>query len=257
MGEEIKTLKRSRTGHKIYATKVVKETELMLKSRELSIEDLQEFEDQLITNQKILNEKLGVLKDLNERISLLIEKDEDLEIYIPESSDFQRYVLKSSVSISSWLKRNSVDNASTITAVDTSSALKSKSTSAKLPKLSLKKLSGDPLSFQSFWDSFESAVDKNASLDDITKFNYLKNLLEVKACLALQGLVLTSENYKTAVNLLKERFGDAQVVITAHMDALLNISPTKTNAVNELRNIYDFFEIHTRSLQILHVEAHS
>ena len=68
-------------------------------------------------------------------------------------------------------------------------------------------------------------MENNKSLDDITKFNYLKGLLEEKASLVLQGLTLTSDNYQNAIAMLKERFGDPQVIITAHMDALLALSP--------------------------------
>ena len=123
--------------------------------------------------------------------------------------------------------------------------------------MTLTKFNGDTLLFQSFWDSFESAVDKNSSLDDISKFNYLKGLLEEKASLVLQGLTLTSENYINAIVLLKERFGDPQVVITAHMDALLAISPVTSNKVSDLRDICDVIEVHTRNMQLFEICANN
>ena len=39
-----------------------------------------------------------------------------------------------------------------------------KATHAKLPKLELKKFSGNPIYWHPFWESFESAIDKNTSL---------------------------------------------------------------------------------------------
>ncbi len=44
---------------------------------------------------------------------------------------------------------------------------------SKLPKLILPKFKGDVTSYRSFWEMFESAVHKNASLTNIDKFNYL------------------------------------------------------------------------------------
>ena len=52
--------------------------------------------------------------------------------------------------------------------------MKPRTSNAKLPKLKLKTFGGDPLCFQSFWDTFESAVDNDKSLDNITKFTYLR-----------------------------------------------------------------------------------
>ena len=44
-------------------------------------------------------------------------------------------------------------------------------TICKLPKLNLPVFSGNPLDWQSFWDSFEAAVHRNPWLNGIQKFN--------------------------------------------------------------------------------------
>ena len=98
----------------------------------------------------------------------------------------------------------------------------------KRPKLNLKRFSGDPLAYQSFWDSFQSAVHNEESLDDIVKFNYLKGQLDGRAALAIEGLALTAANYREAVRLLEERFGDEQMIVGAHMDALFALEPLQT-----------------------------
>ena len=53
----------------------------------------------------------------------------------------------------------------------------------------------------------------------------MKNFLDSKASDAIQGTNLASENYEHAVCVLKERFGDSQVIITASMDSLLDLKP--------------------------------
>jgi putative aminopeptidase FrvX len=44
---------------------------------------------------------------------------------------------------------------------------------------------------------------------------------------AVTGLTLTSDNYKEAVAILKERFGNPQVLISAHMDSLFSVRKVK------------------------------
>ena len=60
----------------------------------------------------------------------------------------------------------------------------------KLPKLTLRKFSGDPTAWTPFWDSYESAIHRNPDLSDIDKFNYLQSLVEHSAAEAIAGLTL-------------------------------------------------------------------
>lgn len=63
---------------------------------------------------------------------------------------------------------------------------------------------------------------------------------------------MSESNYKRAVDLLKERFGQKQVLINAHMDALLKITVTK-NDVRKLRSLYDTCEGYKHGLESLDV----
>ena len=51
-----------------------------------------------------------------------------------------------------------------------------KTAKPKSPKLNLPKFKGDVTSFTTFWEIFESAIDKNEGLADIDKFHYLHSL---------------------------------------------------------------------------------
>ena len=55
---------------------------------------------------------------------------------------------------------------------------------SRLPKLALPTFNGDPLQWQTFWDSFSAAVHCNPRLSGAQKFNYL--------CTQLQGTQPTS-----------------------------------------------------------------
>ena len=113
----------------------------------------------------------------------------------------------------------------------------------KLPKLHIAKFSGDVTKYRTFWDSFDSAVNQNPSLSAIDKFNYLQGLLDGPAAAAIQGLILSEPNYTTALDLLKERFGKTQQVISAHMDQLTLPSCVGDKA-SQIGAVYDKISVH-------------
>ena len=93
-------------------------------------------------------------------------------------------------------------------------------------------------------------------MSQIDKFNYLSTLLEGEASRAIQGLSLTSANYAVAVDILQERFGKPQTVITAHMDDLLKLHDLGSNCqVKDLRAVLDQLTIHVRGLESLGISA--
>ena len=142
----------------------------------------------------------------------------------------------------------SIVNTSTTTASATSPK-------TKLPKLSLTKFKGQITKWSSFWDSFESAIHKNHEISQIDKFNYLNSLLEGTALRAIQGLSLTGANYNAAIEILQDRFGRPQQIITAHMDELLKISACTGDRLASLRFVYDKISVHVRGLASLGVSS--
>ena len=128
----------------------------------------------------------------------------------------------------------------------------------KLPKLSLKKFAGDSTPWMTFWDSFNSSVHTNPVLSDIDRFNYLNSFLESAAAESIAGLTPTSANYREAVDTLQRRFGDPQVIISRHMDTLLNLNTITSHHDHKgLRRLYDTVESHVRGLCSLKVPVDS
>ena len=64
----------------------------------------------------------------------------------------------------------------------------------KLPKLELKSFSGNYEEWQSFWETFESAINRNTDISRIQKFTYLKSRVIGVAESAITGLSLTEDN---------------------------------------------------------------
>ena len=108
----------------------------------------------------------------------------------------------------------------------------------KLPKLELSKFDGDIINWQGFWDQFLIAIHENDSLADIDKFTYLKSFLSDSALQSINGLSLNATNYKEAIDILHQRYGNKQVLISAHMQKLEKLPRIKSfNDISELRKM--------------------
>ena len=120
---------------------------------------------------------------------------------------------------------------------------------SRLPKLTLPMFSGDPLTWQTFWDSFYVSIHANHSLSGIQKFTYLKAQLEGDAARAIAG-------YTHSIALLEERYAQPHKLVNAHMKALLEM-PSPTNSLASLYIFYDSVESHIRGLSSLGKSEHS
>ena len=80
------------------------------------------------------------------------------------------------------------------------------SNKSHLPKLTLQTFS---------W--FNAAVNANLTLSQVQKFSYLNAQLQGEAARAIAGLPLTELNYTHSISLLKERFGQPQKLVNAHI----------------------------------------
>lgn len=126
---------------------------------------------------------------------------------------------------------------------------------AKLPKLVLPKFRGEVTTWMGFWYSYKFAVHDNVNLSKIDKFNYLRSLLEGAASQAIQGLALSGDNYDSAVEILEQRFGKTQQIISAHMEEILKLQPCLTDCPSSLQFLYDKLSVHVQGLSSLGVSS--
>ena len=113
---------------------------------------------------------------------------------------------------------------------------------SRLPKLTLPTFGGDPLQFQTFWDSFAAAVHNDNSLIGVQKFHYLRAQLLGDASNVIDNLPLTDANYQHSVAFLKVRFGQPYKLVNAHMDALMNLPKPVNNLVRSWENFLQTLE---------------
>jgi hypothetical protein len=177
--------------------------------------------------------------------------DEALDKDIDASFAFKQSVLTTRNAAQSWIERLSPPNAQ----FDELSLGSSKrSTSIRLPKLTLPTFDGKVLEWTSWWEQFNADIHLNEELPDISKFSYLRSLVGGEAAQAIAGLALTSENYPHAVELLQDRFGRKELIITSHIQSLLSLDASKSST---LRHLLDTLQGHVRSLKALGIDGGS
>ena len=236
---ELVKVRKQRGGNIGYLKKIISSSLFVIENSD------DDAEITLSSNRDILLEKETLLKNYHERIMNLLEDEEEISTEIEKHNEFIRDIRKCLHSVAKWFDKKRKKYA-----ITSCICLQIREV---LPKIALNPFDGDPINFQSFWDMFKSSIHNDTGLDDVTKFNYLKGLLHGKAKAAIAGLGITSSNYKHALEILHERFGDPQLIINTHMDTLLSLRPVSSENVNDLCEIYDIIEIHRRNLSSLDV----
>ena len=66
--------------------------------------------------------------------------------------------------------------------------------------------------------------------------------LEGPAAECVRGFSLTSKNYIEAKKLLKDRFGNMQVIISAYINILLKLPQSNNDNVTKLTSLYNVVE---------------
>ena len=148
--------------------------------------------------------------------------------------------------IEKWFKYNDAKSTKDIRRKDT----------VKLPKMEITKFSGKPMEWQTFLDTYTAVIHNSKTLSNVEKFTYLRSYIEKDALNAISGISLTNDNYDKAWELLQERFGNTQVIITSHMNELLKMRKITSEKDSQgMRKLYDDVENHVRCLQSLGVHG--
>jgi hypothetical protein len=232
-------MKRKRTAQR----KVLKG--LSVKAREFMAETFtDDIKREIEALMKTLSDKEQIVKSLDAEI-LDVIKVEEIEQDVDEATNFEVETSKAISEINSYLKKHTSAEVSELSF----SSRFSEKPKVNLPKIIIKKFNGNPILWQQFYDTFDATINKCEQLSDIQKFTYLQGYLEGPALKCIEGMTLSNENYIQALKLLKERYGNPQLVISSHMSKLLKLEKVNNSKnVKELRNLYDRIESHVRSL---------
>ena len=275
----LKRKKNARGGHRASTTRLVNEATTALEADHIDM-------DQLALSKQMLSQKVETLKALDSEMLELVP-DEELEDEIQHADAYLEKVYAVLAKVNKALgpaitpvplrieppwgtpaPRPTATVSDPPVVVPTpgsptvpdptptgGATARMSSDRVKLPKIGLPHFRGNLMKWTAFWDSFDSAVHSNSQLSEIDKFNYLRSLLEGTAYDAIAGLALSAANYREAVDILKKRFGNKQLIISKHMESLLSINAvTSDQHLRDLRRLYDQSEANIRSLKALGVE---
>ena len=228
MSEKLDKLKIIRRSHRGVVTKLTREADTLIADTPLNsdrIDRLTVIRQQLESKEQLL---LDYDRDILAKCTL-----EEVEAEVNDTESVIAKILECKRRIELVLQPTA--HSTTSTASITSVASVPGASRARLPKLCLAKFKGDVTGWVSFWDSFKSTVHENNDISKIDKFNYLNSLLEGTAALTIQGLTLTADNYDSAIELLKKRFGNTQQIIATHMEELLRLPASHRDRAKSLR----------------------
>ncbi|GBN66453.1 hypothetical protein AVEN_114146-1, partial [Araneus ventricosus] len=120
----------------------------------------------------------------------------------------------------------------------------------KLPEIQLPTFDGNPREWLNFWTQFQK-IHEEASIDDRDKYQYLiqSTVPGSPPREIVESFPATAENYKKAVEYLKERFGKESVLVQVYIRDLLQLVIAKNKC--ELSTLYDKLQTRIRSLDSL------
>ena len=202
------------------------------------------------------------LQEQNKRIDCLEQSQAEVEAFISKVDELEADMKDTGVCLddAARVKVEASKKLSKLVNEDNDSVSHTHSTHSnkvvKLPTIKLPKFKGDVTKFKEFWDQFSATIDES-DLPIVTKFTYLKSLLEDEAKTTIDGLTLTQEHYKVACKILKERFGRIELIVFSHIQSLLNLKPDNKlrDHLSQLKNMMDQVNIHVRSLEALGIDG--
>ncbi|XP_066974334.1 uncharacterized protein [Macrobrachium rosenbergii] len=200
--------------------------------------------------------------ELDDAVQDLIENPEEVKRLVYEADDFLSEVDQTHIAAAEVLEKLgngrfvNLNSRATKGSIISASEPSSEAHSVKLPRLELLKFGGKITEWMPFWDQFKAIVD-DKPMPPVNKFMYLRSVLEGEARRVIQGLAQTAANYKSACELLKERYAKPNKIISAHIQDLMQLALSRRskydNQLLALRKLQDDMIAHVRSLEALGV----
>ena len=178
--KKVKNLIAQRRGHKAFATKMMNKAQYYFDDRTNA------NRNEMVATRKILSDRSFTIETIDNLILSELDDEDEIEKEVLDSSDYNARIQVVLVNLSDVIEEK---DGSRLSQGSNNGDSPSKN-NAKLPKLLLKSFSGDVLLFQEFWECYCSAVHDNENVDKVSKFNYLRSLLEGAAAATISGLPL-------------------------------------------------------------------
>ena len=122
---------------------------------------------------------------------------------------------------------------------------------AKLPKLTITPFKGTCLDWFRFWEQFEAEVNTRTNMSAISKFSYLRELLDDQPKKEITGLPFSEEGYNKAIEILKKKYGNTSEIIQAHGREILKLPTITTVNLKQIHGFYRSLNVSVNSLKTL------
>ena len=158
-----------------------------------------------------------------------------------EELDHERELFETRLKYQTELDRSKGENAKPNVAATFGPSSESKSTSdvhVKLPKLVITKFNGTFQDWPRFWNQFSETIDKTG-VPNVTKFAYLRELLDTKVKSCVEALPFTNEGYNRAKSILQAKYGKESEIVKAYTKQILEL-PTITEV--NVKKMHEFSE---------------
>lgn len=124
------------------------------------------------------------------------------------------------------------------------------SSAAKLPKLPITKFNGKIEAWLPFWGKFKSEID-STKIPTLTKFSYLKELLEESVRADVDGLPFTEDGYLKAKSILESDYGNSAEVVNAYIVKITNLPVISGSDPTKIHDFYKQLRYNVQSLETL------
>ena len=121
---------------------------------------------------------------------------------------------------------------------------------AKLPKLPITKFNGKFESWLPFWGKFTSEIDET-KIPALTKFSYLKELLDESVRADIDGLPFTEDGYSKAKQILEAEYGQSAEVVNAYIVNINNLPVISGSNPGKVHDFYKQLRYNVQSLETL------
>ena len=133
---------------------------------------------------------------------------------------------------------------------ETSSSMSSSGLEAKLPKLVITKFNGTYEDWQRFWNQFRETIDKS-SVSSVTKFSYLRELLDKKVKPTIEALPFTNEGYNRAKSILQSKYGKESEIVKAYTKQILDLPHISDANVGKVHEFSEKLSYCVQSLETM------
>ncbi|UYV78892.1 hypothetical protein LAZ67_17000163 [Cordylochernes scorpioides] len=147
--------------------------------------------------------------------------------------------------------------ASSPTTSEVSFASSSHHRTVKLPKIELKKFTGEIKDWLGWWAQFNK-IHVDPTLEDSDKFQYLVQSMSpgTRASKLVDSYPLTAENYPKVIETLTERFGRPELLQQVYVRDLIRLMiDCSSKQQLKVTSFYDELVTHLRALESLKIEA--